>query len=112
MKTFLIQFHSRTDGEPRGAAFIDLDIPESELVALVKSNGGEPTCKHCRGVVGGKIINRAYELNIAPAGTLVAHIHDVSADPRVAAFDKHRLLKHGAFVDAILEGVATSGAVH
>jgi len=112
MKTFLIEFRSVLDGSPRGCAFIDFDISERDLVALVVANGGDFACKSCRGVVvAGKIIDRAYELKVVPDGYLQAGVIDVSADPRAAAFQKNSLVDRDA-VDDFYDGIAISGAVH
>jgi hypothetical protein len=112
MKTFLIQFYSRRKRAPRGAAFLDLDIDERELVARVKDFGGDPNCKHCRGrAMAQETIDAAYELKIAPRGLLEATVHDVSADPRVTEDCKRRLLNQSD-VAASVEGINASGAVH
>jgi hypothetical protein len=112
MKTFLIQFYSQRKRAPRGAAFLDLDIEENELVARVKEFGGDPNCKHCRGrAVAEQVIDAAYAQKIAPGGRLEATVHDVSADPRVTEDRKRRLLNQND-VAASVEGIGTSGAVH
>jgi len=112
MKTFLIQFYLRRKRAPRGAAFLDLDIEENELVARVKEFGGDPNCKHCRGrAMAQETIDAAYERKIAPGGLLEATVHDVSADPRVTEDRKYHLLNQSD-VAASVEGEGTSGSIH
>jgi hypothetical protein len=106
MKTFLIQFWSRPADKPRGALILDFDIAESDLVTLVERRDGDPSCRHCRGmVVAEHIRDLAYEMRLAPSGLLCAIVHDVSADRRVTPSLKNRLLKQDEFVESIVVGI-------
>jgi hypothetical protein len=114
LKTFLIQFFAWPsgwpDGAPRGAAFMDLDIAENVLRALVEATGGNPDCRHCRGfAVAEKIRDLAYAQRIAPAGNLEAVVHDVSGDQRVVDYQKRRLLDQDAMTREIASETETSG---
>jgi hypothetical protein len=112
VKTFLIEFRSVPDGKVCSCALIDLDISERHLAALVIADGGDFACKSCRGkVVVEKIVDRAFELGVAPEGDIEAGVIDVTADPRVYALAKHRLLKRDDVAE-LAAALAVSGAVH